>query len=1092
MSAAPEAMPVAAQTTREPRGPFPGLRPFLEHEELLIYGREAQVDGLVHCLEQSCFVAVLGGSGSGKSSLVRAGVVPHLRQYGIAEVGDLWLPVVFTPGTNAATPAPGHRVASASASTSASDLVSRGPCAGTRRTALTRLVWRLEKEWLQGPPDSQRREDMLQILRRPGGFGRLVEAYTGDLALPVGVEAGQARILLVIDQFEELFDRSNLDDPDARLLIERVIDHFHTAARLDDLSRQRCFVVLTMRSEHLNDCAAYPGLADAINRSSYLVSRLEEADLREAIVRPVERFLRLRQRQQRRLKQAGGPALPETIDIDASVVERLVADTERLAHNPDHLPLLQHALARTWSAALYREQQPKGGLPHRITRTDLIVAVRGPMAAEEGPQPDLAAEENTLLLSLQHWAEAMYQRCFPNQERQDAFTALLEQLACKDPRTGSYNQQRVNVTVDNRAQLEALVFPDFAGEGGYLYWDDDNPEQITLKVQHEAFIRGWARLRQLADQGATRFQRWMQTLDAARQWQAGHRQPQDLLDERRLTRLDDDGIPAAWADPRQRAQWLGLLGHLDQLSDPDELTRTCDQFLSASKEAIDAGKKARADAEAARRLAQKKRHRRRRVAFVSIFVLIMPALWICWAVLVKAPQSDRSARYFEAVETIGPAARPGAFAHIDAHRSKLEQLLKAEPLLQAARTGEGIFCGTCPELPVLAWFADSTISRAMRRADTLLSERIRPVLSGAVWLVPGTEPALPVQSAGRCEGREGVMVEAESPSSAAPSPRRGLFLTSALGAVERNQASHYLYVAQRDAQGRCQLGVNLTTLPAHLEPRLLASRSLNHLLVTTREEAGPDTPSAGAGTLTGVHSIAWRLTADAKEWTADPPERTALIEWKTEEAQALPIDPLALAPTWETTAGTVLQVGAQRWRLIGSEARQLSDHTTPAPASSEPLVAAAADSNCGRAATRWAAQAGTAAPPAYEEEGGRCLLQIVAELPEGQKGHGFRLVSGQPGGPSTAQTVLDTFSFGILPDAPQLRWHAGQGTFQGWLLAELDGVWWGQPRTAEAWARLGREVLEPPALGPPLPWATTPHRAVTAAPSRPLNPRTPR
>ncbi len=1089
MSAAHDSATAASQATREPLGPFPGLRPFLEHEELLIYGREAQVDGLVHCLAQSCFVAVLGGSGSGKSSLVRAGVVPHLRQYGIPEVGDLWLPVVFTPGTNAANPAPAELAASMSASTRASS----GSSMGTRRTALTRLVWRLEKDWLRGPPDPQRREDMAQILRRPGGFGRLVDAYSSDLALPVGVETSQARILLVIDQFEELFDRSNLDDPDARLLIERVIDHFHTAARLDNVSRQRCFVVLTMRSEHLNDCAAYPGLADAINRSSYLVSRLEEADLREAIVRPVERFLRLRQRQQRRQKQAGGPALPEAIDIDATVVDRLVADTERLAHNPDHLPLLQHALARTWAAALYREQQPTGGLPQRITRSDLIVAVRGPMSAEEGPQPDLADDENTLMLSLQHCAEAMYLRCFATQERQDAFTALLERLAYKDPRTGTYNQQRVNVTPDNRAQLEALVFPDFADEGGYLYWDDDNPEQITLKVQHEAFIRGWSRLRHLADLGATRFQRWMQMLDAARQWQAGHRQAQDLLTERALTRLEDDGIPTAWADPRQRAQWLGLLGHLDQLSDPAELTQCCDQFLSASKTAIDAEKKARAEAEASRRLAQRTRHRRRRLAFVAIFVLIMPALWICWAVLVKAPQSDRSAKYFEAVETIGPPARPGAFAPVDAHRPKLEQLLKAEPLLLAARTGEGIFCGGCPELPVLNWFADATISRAMRRADTLLSERMRPVLSGGVWSVPVTSAPLPVQAGGRCDGREGLLVEAESPSAAANAPRRGLFLTSALGAAEHNEASHYLYVAQRDAQGRCQLGINLTTLPAHLEPRLLASRSLSHLLVTTREEAAPDAPPGGGGTITGVHSIAWRLTSGGTEWTADPPERTALIEWKADEAVALPHDPLALTPTWETSAGTVLQVGTQRWRLIGSEARVLSRYTAASPPPSQPLLAAAPDSLCGRAAARWTIQPGTAAPRAYEEEGGRCLLQIVAELPDGQKGHGFRWVSDQSADPNTPQTVLDSFSFGALPDNPRLRWHAGQGTYQGWLLAELDGVWWGQPRTAKALVRLGREVLNPSALGSPLPWLTPPRRTTPPAESgRPSPQRAPR
>ena len=210
-----------------------------------------------------------------------------------------------------------------------------------------------------------------------------------------------------------------------------------------------------------------------------------------------------------------------------------------------------------------------------------------------------------------------------------------------------------------------------------------------------------------------------------------------------------------------------------------------------------------------------------------------------------------------------------------------------------------------------------------------------------------------------------------------------------------------------------------------------------------------------------MHSIAWRLTSGGTEWTADPPERTALIEWKADEAVALPHDPLALTPTWETSAGTVLQVGTQRWRLIGSEARVLSRYTAASPPPSQPLLAAAPDSLCGRAAARWTIQPGTAAPRAYEEEGGRCLLQIV--------------------------------SFGALPDNPRLRWHAGQGTYQGWLLAELDGVWWGQPRTAKALVRLGREVLNPSALGSPLPWLTPPRRTTPPAESgRPSPQRAPR
>jgi hypothetical protein len=78
---------VAAQTN-----PFPGLRPFREDEEYLFFGRESQVDAMVNTLAATRFLAVVGTSGSGKSSLVNCGLRPALhrglmgpRWYGLAD-----------------------------------------------------------------------------------------------------------------------------------------------------------------------------------------------------------------------------------------------------------------------------------------------------------------------------------------------------------------------------------------------------------------------------------------------------------------------------------------------------------------------------------------------------------------------------------------------------------------------------------------------------------------------------------------------------------------------------------------------------------------------------------------------------------------------------------------------------------------------------------------------------------------------------------------------------------------------------------------------------------------------------------------------
>jgi len=60
--------------------PFPGLRSFEEEEEYLFFGRENQVDELLRKLSATRFLAVVGASGSGKSSLVKSGLLPALRR----------------------------------------------------------------------------------------------------------------------------------------------------------------------------------------------------------------------------------------------------------------------------------------------------------------------------------------------------------------------------------------------------------------------------------------------------------------------------------------------------------------------------------------------------------------------------------------------------------------------------------------------------------------------------------------------------------------------------------------------------------------------------------------------------------------------------------------------------------------------------------------------------------------------------------------------------------------------------------------------------------------------------------------------------
>ena len=80
--------------------PFPGLRPFEQKETHLFFGRDGQSNELLRRLQQSRFLALVGVSGSGKSSLVRAGLLPALYGGLMSSVESDWRIAVFRPGNN--------------------------------------------------------------------------------------------------------------------------------------------------------------------------------------------------------------------------------------------------------------------------------------------------------------------------------------------------------------------------------------------------------------------------------------------------------------------------------------------------------------------------------------------------------------------------------------------------------------------------------------------------------------------------------------------------------------------------------------------------------------------------------------------------------------------------------------------------------------------------------------------------------------------------------------------------------------------------------------------------------------------------------
>jgi hypothetical protein len=135
-------------------------------------------------------------------------------------------------------------------------------------------------------------------------------------------------LLVVVDQFEELFRYQALATAAQPGHLTRATED---ATAFVNLLLEVCahpelpiYVVLTMRSDFLGECAQFFGLPEAINRGQYLVPRMTREERRAAIV---------------------GPTAVGGAELGPVLLTRLVND---VGDNPDQLSILQHALNRTW------------------------------------------------------------------------------------------------------------------------------------------------------------------------------------------------------------------------------------------------------------------------------------------------------------------------------------------------------------------------------------------------------------------------------------------------------------------------------------------------------------------------------------------------------------------------------------------------------------------------------------------------------------------------------------------------------------------------------------------------------------------------
>ncbi|MCW5911900.1 MAG: High-affnity carbon uptake protein Hat/HatR [Cyclobacteriaceae bacterium] len=419
--------------------PFPGLRPFKIEESHLFFGREGQSDEVLLKLSKSRFVGVIGPSGSGKSSFIYCGVLPILYGGFLTDASPNWEVVVTRPGA--------------------------GPIDNLAESLLKTV-----KDYNAADAEDKKiKRTIVSTLLRSSSLG-LVEAIQQSR------RKEDINYLILVDQFEELFRFKDSTDPNSVNESLAFINLLMEAVNYED---SPIYVAITMRSDFIGECAQFPELTRKINDSHYLIPQMTRDQKRRAVE---------------------GPVAVGNAKITPRLVQQLLND---LGDNPDQLPILQHALMRTWSYwARYRDYEDE---PVDLKHYEAIGTMSEALSMHANEAYDELDEEQ------QRICEIMFKAI--TEKRGENFgirrpTRLNEIASIAD-----VSEADVAAVIEKfREPGRSLLTPAYGIELG---------SRSMIDISHESLMRIWVRLKNWVDDESEAVQMYLRLAEAASQYQVG-------------------------------------------------------------------------------------------------------------------------------------------------------------------------------------------------------------------------------------------------------------------------------------------------------------------------------------------------------------------------------------------------------------------------------------------------------------------------------------------------------------------------------------------------------------------------------------------
>ncbi|MCU0443418.1 MAG: hypothetical protein MUE85_00775 [Microscillaceae bacterium] len=542
--------------------PFPGLRPFRETESFLYFGRDKHIQTTLHKLIENRFVSIIGASGVGKSSFVFCGLVYSLIEKKLdLPVQGNWKVVNTHPGDN--------------------------PIGN-----LARNLARVTRQ------DSDTIDNLLK--NNPNG---IVEALRTDALYT------NANYLIFLDQLEEIF-RYKEQGEEYPQEVEKYIRLIINAFTQQEVP---IYVIMTMRSEFLDNCSQYPQLTEYLNLSQFLIPRMTREEIKETIIEPI--------------KYMGA-------QINEGLVERILHE---ISDNADQLPLMQHAMMRTWDHWQKRrvsEDQP-------ISNADY--------EAVGGIHNALSVQANEIFSRLNEQEKKICEKLFKSITekttegrgiRRPAKLGILADIISVSP------AEVIKVVEPFRKQEAGLLMPSEPVEL--------EPETV-IDISHESLMRIWETLNIWANDEANSVKLYLRLAEAAERFQKGSTKEWETPDlDLAISWREEHNPSRAWAI-RHEPTFDRAMDFLKHCEDVAEKKRNNDIKLQKRKIQL-----------------------ARRISIASIFAVIICLLFLLWAI-----QKGE-----EAAENLVVAKKNEERAKTEAENAEKERKRAEESAIAAKKSAE--------------------------------------------------------------------------------------------------------------------------------------------------------------------------------------------------------------------------------------------------------------------------------------------------------------------------------------------------------------------------------------------------------------------